>query len=86
MTTVAAALATLAALPDHIADSLGWRVDPDTGDLTEPCRREDWRQGLLAGTVDPDGFLESVRMIQAVDAQPDPPRRRGWPFVDDPEP
>jgi hypothetical protein len=91
--TKAEALAALAATPDHVAGSLGvWR-NPD-GSLGESLTREDCRQGLLSGRMDPTGFMQNLAVIKllhsdnfdrVLDAAKDR-RRRAMSQVADQEP
>lgn len=64
---VNAALAALAAMTDKRAGALGCWREPD-GTLSSPCTREDWRVGLLDGSVDPDAFLRNARLMAAIDS------------------
>ncbi|HVB41971.1 MAG TPA: hypothetical protein VNF47_04605 [Streptosporangiaceae bacterium] len=62
--TVQDALALLASLPGDIADHLGAWTDTGTGELGGMCVREDWREGLLSGRVDPAAFIENARVMR----------------------
>jgi hypothetical protein len=56
------ALAALDAAPDDVVDTLGcWRSP--TGTLAEPVTRQEWRDGLLTGDVDPAALLRTIRLL-----------------------
>lgn len=64
-TTLARALAVLDSLSDDVP--LGaWRA-PD-GTLGRLVTREEWRAGLLDGSVDPAALLRTVALLRAVES------------------
>jgi hypothetical protein len=56
------ALAVLDTAPDGLADALGcWRAPG--GRLDRTVTRQEWRDGLLSGDVDPAALIRTIRLL-----------------------
>jgi hypothetical protein len=64
------ALAALAAAPDRIANCLGFHRHHD-GTIGDPITRDEWRQALVDGEIDPEPFLRNLRLVERVQSDPE---------------